>query len=194
MFNRFVSMYLNSNYFFLKWNKRIKSIILEMLYTLSIFFPFVVILMIPTYIFINTNQTNFVWTDLLSIIPFSLIMVALVNKDIFSGQSVVHRLLGFQVVDYKTNKKASKVKYMLRNITAPLWPIEAIFLLTNPKRRLVDFIAGTNIFEIEPTDPKLILFEIENARFDKDAKLTLIISVIWVVTFILLFDSRLRIW
>jgi len=150
--------------------------------------------MIPTIIFGNPTQTNFVWTDFLSLIPFSLMMVALVNKDIFGGQSAVHRLLGFQVVDAKTNKQASKVRCMLRNVTAPLWPIEAIFLLANPKRRIGDFIAGTSLIEVEPSDPELILIEITNAKLDKEAKLTLIISVIWVVIFMFLFDPRLKLW
>jgi uncharacterized RDD family membrane protein YckC len=165
-----------------------------MWYTLSIFFPFLIILIIPTIILANPSHTNFEWTDFLSLIPFSLVMIALVNKDIFGGQSAVHRLLGFQVVDAKTNKEATKVKCMLRNITAPLWPIEALFLLANPKRRLGDFIAGTSLIEVEPSDPESILVEIENAEFDKEAKLTLIISLIWVVTFTFLFDPRLKLW
>ncbi len=194
MFNRFVKMYLNSNYFFLEWNKRIKSTILEMWYTLSIFFPFLIILMIPTVGFSNSTQTNFAWTDILTLIPFSLIMVALVNKDIIGGQSAVHRLLGYQVVDAMSNKQASKVKCMLRNVTAPLWPIEAIFLLANPKRRLGDFIAGTSLIEVESSDPELILIEIKNTKFDKEAKLSLFISTIWIIVFVLIFDPRIRPW
>jgi len=194
MFNRFVKKYLHSNYLFLQWNKRIKSTIIEMWYTISIFFPFLIILMILTISFGTQIHKNFVLTDLLSLIPFILIMVVLVNKDFFGGQSVVHRYLGYQVVDAKTNKQASKVKCMLRNVTAPLWPIEAVFLFAYPQRRLGDFIAGTSLIEVETSDPELILVEIKNAKFDKDTKLTLIISIIWIIVFILLFDPRIRPW
>ena len=194
MFNYFTKMYLNSNYSFLQWNKRIKSTILELWYTLSVFFPYVIILMIPSMILISPLQTNFAWTDLLSIIPFSLLMVALINKDIFNGQSVVHRRLGYLVVDSKTNVQASKIKCMLRNVTAPLWPIELIFLLASPKKRLGDFIAGTSLIEIKASDPELILTEIRNTKFDNDIKLTLAISIIWIIVYMLIFDPRLRPW
>lgn len=194
MFNSFVKRYLNSNSWFLQWNKRIKSTNLEMLYTLSIFFPFLIITMFLTLSFDNLNQTNFKFTDLISLIPFCLMMIALLNKDFFGGQSAVHRLLGYQVIDFKTNKPANKMKCMLRNVTAPLWPIEAIFLIANPKRRLGDFIAGTCLVEVESADPELILNDIRNAKFDEETKKTLFISTIWIIVFIFLFDPRLRPW
>jgi len=194
LFNRFVKLYLNSNPWFLQWNKRVKSAGLEMWYTLSVFFPYLVILMIPTMIFGDPNPINLELIDLLSLIPFSLMMIALVNKDLFNGQSVVHRLLGYQVVDIKTNKPASKVKCMLRNVTAPIWPIEAIFILAYPKRRLGDFIAGTTLIEVPTSDPELIISEIKNLTFDNQTRLTLLFSVIWIVTFMILFDPRIRLW
>lgn len=194
MFNYFVKMFLNTNYWFLQWNKRIKSTTFEMWYTLSIFFPFLIFSMILTISFDNFNQTNFKLTDLISLIPFCLMMIALINKDFFGGQSAVHRLLGYQVIDVKTNKQANKIKCMLRNVTAPLWPIEAIFLIANPKRRLGDFIAGTSLVEVESADPELILVEIRNAKFDKETKLTLFISTIWIIVFVFLFYPRLRLW
>ncbi len=187
-------MYLHSNFSLLEWNKRFKSLILEMWNISAIFFPLIIISMIPKTSFANPNQFNFVWTDIIFSISFSLMMIALVNKDFFGGQSAVHRLLGFKVVDIKTNEQASKLKCMLRNVTAPIWMIEVIFLLVNPKRRLGDIIAGTSLIEIESTDPELILVEIKNAKFDKETKLTLMISIVWAIMFILLFNQRIRPW
>lgn len=192
MFNRFVKMYLQSNFSFLEWNTRFKSLILEMWNIPVVFFPILIISIIPKISFGNPNQANFVWTDIIFLISFSVMMIALINKDFFGGQSAVHRLLGFKVIDVKTNEQASKLKCMLRNITAPIWMIEVFFLLVNPKRRLGDIIAGTSLIKIESTDPELILVEIQNAKFDKEAKLTLLISIVWVIVFILLFDQRIR--
>jgi uncharacterized RDD family membrane protein YckC len=194
MFNRFVKMYLQSNFSLLEWNKRFKSLILEMWNIPVIFFPILIITMIPKISFGNPNQANFAWTDIIFSISFSLMMIALVNKDFFGGQSTVHRLLGFKVIDIKTNEQASKLKCMLRNVTAPIWIIEVFFLLVNPKRRLGDILAGTSLIEVESTDPELILVEIKNAKFDKETKLTLMISVVWVIMFILLFNQRIRAW
>ena len=194
MFNKFVKMYLQSNFSLLEWNKRFKSLILEMWNIPIIFFPILIISMIPKISFGNPNQGNFVWVDIIFSISFSLMMIALINKDFFGGQSTVHRLLGFKVVDVKTNEQASKLKCMLRNVTAPIWIIEVIFLLVNPKRRLGDIIAGTSLIEIESTDPELILVEIQNTKLDKEAKLTLSISIVWAIMFILLFNQRIRPW
>ena len=194
MFNPFVKMYLQSNFSLLEWNKRFKSLILEMWNIPVIFFPILIISMIPKIIFHNPNQANFELTNYLFLIPFNLMMVALINKDFFGGQSIVHRHLGYKVVEVKTNEEAGKLKCMLRNVTAPLWIIEVVFLLVNPKRRLGDIIAGTSLIEIEATDPELILAEIKNAKFDYEAKLTLLISIIWSIIFTLLFDPNVRPW
>ena len=83
---------------------------------------------------------------------------------------------------------------MLRNFTAPLWPIEGVFALAYPKRRLGDFIAGTMLIEVEPSNPKLVLQEIRNVRFDSQTKLTLLFSVLWTLTLMILFDPRMRFW
>lgn len=194
MFNGFVKLYLNSNPWFLKWNRRVKSTGLELWYTLAIFFPYFVILMIPRMFFRDPNPASVESVDLLSLIPFSILMIALVNKDFFNGQSVVHRLLGYQVVDIRTNMPASKVKCMLRNVTAPLWPIEVIFILTYPKRRLGDFIAGTALIDVPASDPELILNEFKSVTFDIQTRLTLLLSVIWIVTLMILFDPRFGLW
>ncbi len=194
MFNYFTKMYLNSNYSILQWNKRMKSAILELWYTLSIFFPFLIILMIPSMILKNPMDTTLAWPDLLSIIPFNIMMIVMINKDFFNGQSVVHRRLGYQVIDVQTQMPAGKIKCMLRNITAPIWPIEVFFFLASPKRRLGDFIAGTSLIEVQTTDPELILHEIENASFDDETKTTLAISIIFTIVYLLIFDPRMRPW
>lgn len=67
------------------------------------------------------------------------------NKDFFNGQSGAKRILKMQVIDQKTNQAASPLKCFVRNLILPLWPLEVIFVLINPKRRLGDRIAGTRI-------------------------------------------------
>ncbi|MBL4754822.1 MAG: RDD family protein [Flavobacteriales bacterium] len=78
------------------------------------------------------------------------------NKDIFSGRSPAKRILKMQVIDNKTGRVANPLKCLVRNLTIPLWPLEVIFLLINPKRRLGDKLAGTRIDYIEnPEKTKL---------------------------------------
>lgn len=71
------------------------------------------------------------------------------NKDIFNGRSPAKRILKLQVIDNKTNQAANSLKCLVRNLTIPLWPMEVIFVLINPKRRLGDKIAGTRIEYID---------------------------------------------
>jgi uncharacterized RDD family membrane protein YckC len=194
MFNGLVRSYLNSDYWFLRLNKRVNSLILEMWYTLSVFFPYIAIPLFFTTMFGEPFSTNFRWTEIIDLIPFTLMTIALFNKDFFNGQSPVHRKLGYKVVNAKTNETASKTQCMVRNLTAPIWPIEAIFILVNPKRRLGDIIAGTTLADVPTSDPELILIDIKEAKFDSQAKLTLLISVVCVVAFNILFDPRTKLW
>jgi uncharacterized RDD family membrane protein YckC len=194
MFNGFVRSYLNIDNWFLRLNKRVTSLILEMWYTLSIFFPYIAIPMILTMVLGDPMPTNFSWTELITIVLFSLMMIALFNKDFFGGQSPVHRKLGYKVLDAKTNETASRIQCMIRNLTGPVWPIEVIFILANPKRRLGDIIAGTILTEVPTSDPELILTDIKESTFDRQTKLTLLISVVCVATFNILFDPRIKLW
>src|SRR5687768_15379091 len=190
MFNGFVRSYLDSNYRFLQLNKRATSLILEMWYTLSVFFPWMATPLVLTMVFGDPMRTSFTWTDLISIVPFSLMMIVLFNKDFFGGQSPVHRKLGYKVLDAKTNETASKIQCMTRNLTGPAWPIEVIFILLNPKRRLGDIIAGTRLAEVSPSDPESILMDIKEFKFDRQTQLTLLTSVVCVTVFNILFDPR----
>lgn len=192
MFNRLTTSYLNSDFWILRWNKRIKTIIVEMWYTLSVFVPYLMILIIPTMFLGDPFPKSFGLIDIIRLGPFCVLMTAIINKDFFNGQSVVHRRLGYQVVDIKTNQPASPLKCMLRNVTAPIWPIEGVFALAYPSRRFGDFIAGTVLIEVEPSDPELVLQEIRNVRFDRQTKLTLLFSVLWTLTFMILFEPRIR--
>ena len=54
-----------------------------------------------------------------------------------------------QVIDIKTGQVANPLKCLARNLTIVLWPLEVIFVLIDPKRRLGDKIAGTRIDYVE---------------------------------------------
>lgn len=191
MFNRFVSQYLKNNYFTgLVPNQRLKAMMLELMYTVSIFFPFLILLAIPIVVWSDPITMTFQWIDLMTIIPFSIMLIGLLNKDFFNGQSVIKRILGYQIIDLKTVQPASRLKCMVRNMTAPLWPLEAVFILINPKRRLGDFIAGTQVVEVTPTDPQAILDEIKLAKFNEQTGLILFLSILWALACTVLFDSR----
>ena len=93
----------------------------------------------------NPNSSIFGGISFMFAFGFS----AYFNKDIFNGRSPAKRILKMQVIDNKTGKVANPLKCLVRNLTIPLWPLEVIFVLIDPKRRLGDKIAGTRIDYVE---------------------------------------------
>lgn len=189
-FNPLTNAYLtNDTILSFNSNKRFLSMVLELLYFLSVFIP----LLLPFFIWSQMNQdidvgqqvtNDFTTSDLIIFIPTSLLHIGLFNKDFFSGQSVVHRLLGYQIINTKTLKPADRLRCMLRNITAPLWMIEGIVTLFSPNRRLGDIIAGTRIVDVDKSDPKLILKDIYYTKYNGLTVLTLVLPVLilWTLT------------
>lgn len=94
------------------------------------------------------------------------------NKDFFNGRGPAKRILKMQVVNNKTHETASSLKCLIRNLTIVLWPIEVIFTLVNPSRRLGDYIAGTRIEMFDASKVKV------RAGF-KDYLLPLAISLLF---------------
>jgi len=74
-------------------------------------------------------------------------------KDIFNGRSPAKRILKLQVTDIRTGQVAGPLRCLVRNLSIFFWPLEFIFILINPKRRLGDLIAGTQIEYVEKPEP-----------------------------------------
>ena len=84
---------------------------------------------------------------------FVLAFAIYFNKDFFNGRSPAKRILKAQVVNNRTNEVAGPLRCLIRNLTIPVWPIEVLFVLINPKRRLGDYIAGTRIENYDNSRP-----------------------------------------
>ena len=76
---------------------------------------------------------------------FYFIIIVYLNKDFFSGRSIAKRIFGLRVVNNVTGKPASSIRCFVRNLTAPIWPLEVVIAITSPNRRIGDFIANTRI-------------------------------------------------
>jgi hypothetical protein len=80
---------------------------------------------------------------------------------------------------------------MLRNVTLLIWPIEGLFVLFSPQRRLGDFIAGTRLVDTVPTNAELILKEIETKPLDRQIILTLVLSIAVLIVYAIILDPRI---
>ena len=91
------------------------------------------------------------WLIIIPIFFGLLIFSIYFNKDAIKGKSPAKRILGLIIVDNKTGEIANPIKSVIRNITLVFWPIEVIFSLFSPERRIGDYIAGTKVISDERT-------------------------------------------
>ena len=99
------------------------------------------------------NGTMFLGLGLMGFI-FLILFSGYFNKDIFNGRSVAKRILKLQVVDNKSGQVATPVQCLLRNITIMIWPVEVLYTLFSPTRRLGDYIARTRVTFYNPSQTK----------------------------------------
>lgn len=90
------------------------------------------------------------------------------------------RIYGYKLIDVKSQKPASEFQCMLRNLTYLIWPLEAIILSVNPKRRLGDYIANTELIEEQETDGEEILTELKDKPFTFLSFMTLAVSILFL--------------
>jgi hypothetical protein len=184
LFNGIARLFLNID-FGGRENKapdRLKAMMADVLYTSVLFIPFIFLTLVATRLIESAVVGHPVTTtttlqDLVLAISMCAMGVTAFNKDFFNGQSIVNRAWGYQVVDAKTLGTPTKFKCMLRNITGPVFPFELPFVLLNHERRLGDYIAGTKLIKVQPSDPKLILAEIKSYKYGLDAILALAFPV-----------------
>ncbi len=87
------------------------------------------------------------------------------NKDFFNAKSPAKRILGFQVIDRKTNNPANELQCFVRNLTICVaWPIEVIVGLINPERRIGDLLANTKVIASEKQKFKSIWTDLKNTK------------------------------
>lgn len=74
------------------------------------------------------------------------IPVLLVRDVVFCGRSLGKIIMGLKVIDVKTNKRASIWRLIVRNITSPIWFVDAIIVfIDNSKQRLMDRVLDLQV-------------------------------------------------
>jgi uncharacterized RDD family membrane protein YckC len=75
---------------------------------------------------------------------FYFMLVPYLNKDFLQGRSPAKRLLGLQLQD-ATGSPTNELRAFLRNVTAMMWPVEVLLIVLGSRKRLGDYIAGTQV-------------------------------------------------
>jgi uncharacterized RDD family membrane protein YckC len=167
LFNVITRGYLKRTTRINPFGKRMTSMTSDMMYVMSLFIIPLLIIAIPLVVIIvftkgDIDNVLFDGKFNIGVVIFSITLFVILNKDYYRGRSVAKRVLGYQIRDVKTNEIASPTQCVVRNITCFMWPVEAVFILINPSRRLGDFIAGTIVLEGVTESPESILDDINN--------------------------------
>jgi len=111
------------------------------------------------------------------------------NKDFLNGKSIGKRLVGLQVQNLN-GQKSSEWKNSLRNFL-PIIPIDFLFTLISPTRRIGDRIANTKIGIESEINFKTITSELRNYRFNKGLIIGIIYGIANVYCLLWIYDLML---
>ena len=121
---------------------------------------------------------------------FFLIVFVYLNKDFFKGKSPAKRILGYRVINRKTEKPATELQCFVRNLTiCVVWPLEVVIGFINPERRIGDFIANTKIVESEKEKLKSIWTDLKSTTLKINYIGILIICGIYLYGLSLIFPN-----
>lgn len=136
--------------------KRIMSMLLDHIIMIIVIAPPMIVLIILGIAEVINLESKA--TTLL----FCAILCIYLNKDFFNAKSPAKRILGYQVIDRKSQTSASALQCFIRNLTIGIaWPLEVIITLFSPKRRIGDLIANTKVIT---SDKKPLLSLVNDAK------------------------------
>ena len=136
---------------------------------------------------ITARALEFQLNDEMAFFVLILFVFVYFNKDFLNGKSPAKRLLGYQVVDVRTNLPASEFKCFVRNLTICVaWPIEVIVGFINPSRRIGDYISGTKVVNAEKEKLKTLISEFKKQRLKRDFFWILLLAVFYSFSLILI--------
>lgn len=93
---------------------------------------------VPLYIFSGESTK-----DIFFVVMVTIALFGMICKDAL-GISIGKFVFKYEVYSQKTEKRATALQKIVRNITLVVWPVEVIVLLLSKKeRRLGDMLAGT---------------------------------------------------
>lgn len=143
------------------------------------------ILIIPLAILfaIVSHKIGFKLNDEMSFYVWVLIIFLYNNKDFYNAKSPAKRIMGYQVVDNKTEKPATELQCFIRNFTICIsWPLEVIVGFINPERRIGDFMANTKVILSDKEKLKTVWTDLKKTRI-KTNYIGIIIIIIGAIYF-----------
>lgn len=135
---------------------------------------------IPPLIILSLISSDPFETSQVEIVAYFVMMLIYFNKDLLNGRSAAKRISGLWIIDRKTGQPADELKCFLRNVTIPLWPLEAFISVLNPSRRIGDFIANTRVETAGREDVTSIFEDLKRKKLTYLTLWTLVSGVIYM--------------
>ena len=127
--------------------KRIRSMLIDFCIICVSSIPFVLL------IIIFKLDGNLIFQTL----SFSFLGSLFLCKDLINGKSIGKRIVNLRIVG-NLQSEVSPIRLILRNMFFFIWPVELIFCLINPEKKLGDIVFGTKVVldegNIKPIDIK----------------------------------------
>jgi uncharacterized RDD family membrane protein YckC len=104
-----------------------------------------------------------------------LSLVTYLNKDIAGGRSIGKRFLGYAVVNESDGRPPRMAVCFLRNVTGVIFPIELIYGLFSPAKKISDYFTKTKIVRAPAQEKYLISFynDIKDISYNDETRETL---------------------
>lgn len=129
---------------------RIKSIMIDVLFT------GVVTVFASAIALILSLNSNVLFMSFVLAFIYSTILC----KDFVNAKSMGKYKYNLQIVNIN-NSKASVIKLIVRNLFIIIWPVELLFCIVNPERRIADFVLNTKLI-YNKSDKRKIIIERRN--------------------------------
>jgi len=98
-------------------------------------------------------ETDFSMAETITKWAIIILFAIWTAKDVFGGRSLAKRAVKLQLLKHKTEDVADPFLTLLRNLFSFAWPVEFVWALVNPERRLGDLVAGTKLISYKDSTP-----------------------------------------
>jgi uncharacterized RDD family membrane protein YckC len=129
--------------------------------------------------FIIVYQFEHSLENLEGISLFSIAMFFYINKDFLKAKSPAKRILGYQIINIKTDEPANELQCFIRNLTLIAWPVELIIGFINPERRIGDFLANTKVITSKKENLKSIWYDFKKVELKRSFLLIIMIGILY---------------
>lgn len=153
--------------------RRVSAMLLDHFVMCFLTIPFAVLFVIIS------EKLGFKLINGMSFYIWTFIIFIYYHKDFFNAKSPAKRIMGYQIIDIKTENPATELQCFVRNFTILIWPLEVIVGFFNPERRIGDYLANTKVVSSKKEGLKTIWLDIKKTKLKRNYIGIIIIGIVY---------------